>query len=68
MVDQTLKQTNTPPPWRVILRMIRFRPWLWLLDLACMLAIRLLWQVTALATRAFFNRLRGKCYRRRNAE
>jgi ATP-binding cassette subfamily B protein len=59
MVDQTLKQTNAPPPWRVILRMIRFRPWLWLLDLACMLTIRLLWQVTALATRAFFNRLSG---------
>jgi ATP-binding cassette subfamily B protein len=59
MVDETQKGANVPPAWRVILRMVRYRPRLWLGNLGCILAIRLLWQVPGLLTREFFNLLTG---------
>ena len=57
-VDTT--QVDALPAWRVILATIRFRPRLWLIDLAAVLLLRLLWQVApGLVMRAFFDRLAG---------
>jgi hypothetical protein len=48
------------PAWRVILSMVRFRPWLWLIDLAAVLVVRLLGQIApGLIVRAFFDLLTG---------
>jgi ATP-binding cassette subfamily B protein len=48
------------PAWRVILAAIRFRPRLWLVDLAVALLFRMLWEVApALVMRAFFDLLSG---------
>jgi ATP-binding cassette subfamily B protein len=48
------------PAWRVILAAIRFRPRLWLVDLAAVILIRMLWQVVpGLVMRAFFDLLAG---------
>ena len=33
------------PPWRIILRMIRFRRWYWLVDLFSVALVRVTWQV-----------------------
>jgi ATP-binding cassette subfamily B protein len=57
---KTDKQANALPAWRVILRMIRYRPWLWLGNLAAMLVLMLLFQVPALLTREFFNLITGE--------
>ena len=60
--------TTAPPPesnptslpaWRVIWRMIRFRPKLWLLNLLAMIIAMLFFQVPGLAMREFFNHLSG---------
>jgi ATP-binding cassette subfamily B protein len=60
MTATTLK-THTLPAWRVILAMIRFRPLLWLLDLAAIFLIRAAWQIVpALALKYFFDLLTGK--------
>jgi ATP-binding cassette subfamily B protein len=56
---QSDEKGNASPAWRVIVRLARFRWWLWLGDLACVLVLRLLLQVTGLVTRAFFDRLTG---------
>ena len=47
------------PAWRVILRMIRYRPRLWLVNLAGILMLFLSFQVPGLVQRAFFNLITG---------
>ena len=48
------------PTWRVILEMIRFRPWLWIVDLVSVSLIRFCWQVApALIIKAFFDMITG---------
>jgi ATP-binding cassette subfamily B protein len=59
MADETHEEINALPAWRVILAMIRFRPRLWLGNLAAMLVLMLVFQVPGLAMRAFFNLLTG---------
>ncbi len=48
------------PAWRVIWEMLRFRPWLWFIDLLCVTLIRFVWQIApALIMKAFFDMLTG---------
>jgi ATP-binding cassette subfamily B protein len=48
------------PAWRVIWQMMRFRPWLWFVDLLCVALIRFVWQIApALIMKAFFDMLTG---------
>lgn len=48
------------PAWRVIWDMLRFRPWLWFVDLLSVALIRFCWQLApALITKAFFDMLTG---------
>jgi ATP-binding cassette, subfamily B, bacterial len=48
------------PAWRVIWEMLRFRPWLWFIDLLCVALIRFVWQIApALIMKAFFDMLTG---------
>jgi len=48
------------PAWRVIWEMMRFRPWLWFVDLLCVTLIRFVWQIApALIMKAFFDMLTG---------
>jgi ATP-binding cassette subfamily B protein len=48
------------PAWRVIWEMMRFRPWLWFIDLLCVALIRFCWQIApALIIKAFFDMLTG---------
>lgn len=48
------------PTWKVILEMLRFRPWLWFVDLLCVTLIRLCWQIApALIIKAFFDMVTG---------
>jgi ATP-binding cassette subfamily B protein len=43
------------PAWKVVLGMIRFRPWLWLGNLVAMVILTLLLQLPGFALREFFN-------------
>ena len=48
------------PAWRVIWEMLRFRPWLWFIDLLAVALIRFCWQIApALIMKAFFDMLTG---------
>jgi ATP-binding cassette, subfamily B, bacterial len=48
------------PAWRVIWEMLRFRPWLWFIDLLCVALIRFCWQIApALIIKTFFDFLTG---------
>ena len=48
------------PAWKVILRMILFRPWLWFVDFVCVGIVRFCWQVApALISKYFFDLLAG---------
>jgi len=48
------------PTWKVIYEMIRFRPWLWFVDLLCVALIRFCWQVApALILKSFFDMITG---------
>ncbi|MBN2119140.1 MAG: ABC transporter ATP-binding protein [Anaerolineales bacterium] len=48
------------PAWRVIWEMVRFRPWLWFIDLLSVALFRFCWQVApALIIKAFFDMLTG---------
>jgi len=48
------------PAWRVIWEMMRFRPWLWFIDLISVTLIRFCWQIApALIIKAFFDMLTG---------
>src|SRR6478672_4344608 len=59
-VDSAEKKSPALPTWRVILEMLRFRPWLWFIDLLCVTLIRFCWQVApALIIKAFFDMLTG---------
>lgn len=54
------QQIPSLPAWRVILDMVKFRPWLWFVDLVSVALIRFCWQVApALITKAFFDMLTG---------
>lgn len=49
------------PAWRVIWGMMRFRPWLWFIDLLSVALIRFCWQIApALIIKAFFDLLTGE--------
>lgn len=53
---------NVPalPAWRVIWEMLRFRPWLWFIDLLAVTLVRFVWQIApALVMKAFFDMLTG---------
>ncbi len=50
---------NVLPAWRVILKMIQYRPGLWLGNLGAMIVLTVFWQVPALVMREFFNLLSG---------
>lgn len=65
MTETTLnpKDLNIPalPAWKVVLELIRFRPWLWIVDLISVALIRFCWQVApALIIKAFFDMLTGE--------
>jgi len=62
MTETTFDQ-NIPslPAWRVIWEMMRFRPWLWFVDLASVTLIRFCWQIApALIIKAFFDMITGE--------
>ena len=49
------------PAWKVIWEMLRFRPWLWFIDLISVSLIRFCWQVApALIIKAFFDMVTGE--------
>ena len=50
---------NALPAWKVILRMVRYRLGLWLVNLAAMLVLILFWQLPAIVMRQFFNMITG---------
>jgi ATP-binding cassette, subfamily B, bacterial len=52
----------TLPTWKVIWRMVQFRPWLWGGNLAAMMVLTFFWQLPALLMRAFFDLLSGKAH------
>ena len=48
------------PAWRVIWEMLRFRPWLWFIDLVSVVLIQFCWQIApALIIKAFFDMVTG---------
>lgn len=54
-------KTPKLPAWRVIWRMLLFRPWLWFVDLVSVALIRFCWQIApALIFKAFFDLLTGE--------
>ncbi|HSL29572.1 MAG TPA: ABC transporter ATP-binding protein [Anaerolineales bacterium] len=61
MTESTIPQKIPAlPAWRVIWEMMRFRPWLWFVDLLCVALIRFVWQIApALIMKAFFDMLTG---------
>jgi len=65
MNESTLNpnELNIPalPAWKVIYEMIRFRPFLWVIDLLSVALIRFCWQVApALILQAFFDMVTGE--------
>ncbi len=61
-MSETTFNQNVPalPAWRVIWEMLRFRPWLWFIDLLSVALIRFCWQIApALIMKAFFDMLTG---------
>jgi ATP-binding cassette subfamily B protein len=61
-MSETTYPQKTPslPAWRVIWEMLRFRPWLWFIDLISVALIRFCWQIApALIIKAFFDMLTG---------
>ncbi len=55
------RSTAALPAWRVVISMVRFRPWLWLLDFASVFIFRLCWQILpGLIMRAFFDLITGE--------
>lgn len=61
MTETTFNQkVSSLPAWRVIWEMLRFRPWLWFIDLLSVGLIRFCWQIApALIIKAFFDMLTG---------
>ncbi|HJS18086.1 MAG TPA: ABC transporter transmembrane domain-containing protein, partial [Anaerolineales bacterium] len=62
MSESTLSQTiPSLPAWRVIWDMLRFRPWLWFIDLLAVTFVRFSSQIApALILKAFFDMLTGE--------
>jgi len=59
-IDPTV-ETPTIPAWKVIARAVRFRPWLWLIDLLSVLVFRACWQIMpGLVMRALFDLVTGE--------
>ncbi|MFH2103556.1 MAG: ABC transporter ATP-binding protein [Chloroflexota bacterium] len=61
--SRPVDETKIPalPAWKVILAMLRFRPFYWLIDLVSVALIRFVWQLApALILRAFFDMLTGE--------
>jgi ATP-binding cassette subfamily B protein len=56
---QGRKKVETLPTWQIILSMVRYRPWLWLINLFSMFVLVLFWQLPALLMREFFDLLTG---------
>ena len=52
--DDIVSGSDTPPAWRVIWSTVRYRPKLWLFNLASMLVLKLIWQLPPLIIREFF--------------
>ena len=48
------------PAWYVILKMVQYRPKLWLMNLGSMLFLTLCWQIPGFVMREFFNLLTGE--------
>jgi ATP-binding cassette subfamily B protein len=60
MTTVTLPKNNLPA-WRVVWAIIRFRPVLWLIDLASIVILRVAWQIiSGLTMKAFFDMLSGQ--------
>ncbi|MBI5954240.1 MAG: ABC transporter ATP-binding protein [Chloroflexi bacterium] len=61
-METTLNQkVPALPAWKVIWEMLRFRPWLWFIDLISVSLIRFCWQVApALIIKAFFDMVTGE--------
>ncbi|NLO39296.1 MAG: ABC transporter ATP-binding protein [Ruminiclostridium sp.] len=53
-------------PWRVALSMIRFRPWLWIINLVSMIFLMICNQIPGLLVRDFFNNVSGQAPARFN--
>ena len=51
------KRINALPAWKVIVKTILFRRWLWLANMLAMLITMLFYQIPGLAMREFFNLL-----------
>lgn len=48
------------PTWRVVLKMVQFRPWFWLVDLVSVIIFRGAWQIApALILKGFLDNLTG---------
>jgi len=62
MTETTFDQkVPSLPAWRVIWEMMRFRPWLWFIDLLSVTLIRFCWQIApALIIKAFFDMITGE--------
>lgn len=61
MSTTTGKKIPALPAWKVILSMVRFRPWYMLVDLLSVAIFRFCWQLApGLILQAFFNMLTGK--------
>ena len=59
-IEHSEQKSPALPAWRVIWEMMRFRPWLWFIDLLCVSLIRFCWQIApALIIKAFFDMLTG---------
>ncbi len=55
------KSISALPAWRVILSMLKFRPWFWFVDLVSVALFRSTWQlIPGLILRAFFDLLTGE--------
>ncbi|MBI4928150.1 MAG: ABC transporter ATP-binding protein, partial [Anaerolineae bacterium] len=53
------------PVWKVVLAMVRFRPWYWFVDFLAVGIIRIVWQLApGLVLREFFNLLTGEAQAR----
>jgi len=60
-IEQEEQKVPALPAWRVIWRMLLFRPWYWFVDLVSVALIRFCWQVApALIIKAFFDMLTGE--------
>ncbi len=58
-VNNTDSRVDTLPTWKVILKMVRYRLGLWLINLASMLMLTVFWQLPGIVMRGFFDLLTG---------